>query len=114
VPLKSDRREGSIQETVRIDQSAWFSLTAEGPAGSHPLDALYPQAATSAVRVYVGEQKIRNKHSAEYFIRWIDTLQTMAEAWSGWRSPKERSHVLGQFSDARDVYRRLSREAPEK
>jgi hypothetical protein len=114
VPLNANSRGARIQETVRIDQSAWFSLTAEGPAGSHPLDALYPQAATSAVRVYVGAQKIRNRHSAEYFIRWIDKLQAMAEAWPGWRSSKERSHVLGQFSEARDVYQRLGTEAPEK
>ena len=114
VPLNADSRGASIQEMVRIDQSAWFSLTAEGPAGSHPLDAIYPQAATSAVRVYVGAQKIRNRASAEYFIHWIDKLQEMAEAWPGWRSPKEKTHVMGQFSDARDVYKRLSAEAPEK
>jgi hypothetical protein len=114
VPLNADSRSASIQETVRIDQSAWFSLTAEGPAGSHPLDALYPQATTSAVRVYAGAQRIRNRYSAEYFIRWIDKLQAMAEAWPGWRSEKERKHVLGQFSEARDVYRRLSAEAPER
>jgi TolB protein len=114
LPLNADSRGASIQETVRADQSAWFSLTAEGAVGSHPLDALYPQAATSAVRVYVGAQKIRNRHSAEYFIRWIDKLQAMAEAWPGWRSPKEKTHVLGQFSEARDVYQRLSTEAPER
>jgi len=114
LPLNTDSRGASIQDTVRIDQSAWFSLTAEGAVGSHPLDALYPQAATSAVRVYVGAQKIRNRHSAEYFIHWIDKLQAMAEAWPGWRSPTEKIHVLGQFSEARDVYKRLSGEAPEK
>jgi len=114
VPLNANSRGAKFQETVPINQSAWFSLTAEGPARSHPLDALYPQAVTSAIRVYVGAQKIRNRHSAEYFIRWIDKLQAMAEAWSGWRSLKEKNHVLGQFSEARDVYKRLSTEAPER
>ena len=111
--LNADKRGARIQETVRIDESAWFSLTAEGPIGSHPIDALYPQAATSAVRVYVGAQKIRNRESAVYFIRWIDKLQSMAEAWPGWRSPKEQDHVLGQFREARDIYQRLASEPPQ-
>ena len=112
--LNAESRGARLQETVRIDESAWFSLTAEGPAGSHPLDALYPQAATSAVRVYVGAQKIRSRQSAQYFVRWIEKLQAMAEAWPGWRSEKEKSHVLGQFSEASDVYRRLAAEAPAR
>lgn len=114
VPLGKDRLGARIQETVRIDESAWFSLTAEGPAGSHPLDALYPQAATSAIRVYVGEQKIRSRESAEYFVRWIDKLLGMADAWPDWRSAKERDHVFGQFREARDIYRRLAAEGLPK
>ena len=78
------------------------------------MDALYPQASTSAIRVTVGEQKIRSRESAEYFIRWIDKLQTMAEAWPGWRSPKERDHVFGQFREARETYQRLRAEALAK
>jgi hypothetical protein len=114
VPLNADSRGARIQETVRIDESSWFSLTAEGPARSHPVDALFPQAATSAVRVYVGSQKIRNRESAKYFIRWIDKLQAMAETSPGWRSEKERNHVFDQFREAREIYNRLSTEAGEK
>ena len=111
LPLDAGGRAARLHETVRIDESAWFSLMAEGPERSHPLDALFPQAATNAVRVYVGTQKIRSGQSAQYFVRWIEKLQAMAEAWPGWRSEKEKSHVLGQFSKATDVYRRLASEA---
>jgi TolB protein len=111
VALSKDKRMASLQENVRIDQSSWFSLTAEGPVGSHPIDALYPQAATSAIRVYVGQQKIRNRESAEYFIQWIDKLRAMAEAWLGWRSQKEKDHVFSQFQEARHVYEHLAAEA---
>ncbi len=111
VPLNPDRLGAHLEERLRVDQSAWFSLMAEGKVGSHPIDALYPQAATSAIRVYVGEQRIRNSRSAEYFIRWIDKLQTMAEAWPDWRSQKERDHVFAQFREARQTYERLASEA---
>jgi hypothetical protein len=111
LPLSEDKRGARIQKTVQIDRSAWFSLTAEGPAGSHPMDALFPQAATSAIRVYVGDRKIRSYESSDYFIRWIDKLQRMAEVWPGWRSSRERDHVLGQFREASAIYRRLGDEA---
>jgi hypothetical protein len=99
-----------FREQVAVTASSWFSLYAEGPP--YPLlDAEFPQAATNAVRVYVGGQKIRNRASAEYFIRWIDKLRQMAEAWPWWRSQQEKDHVFAQFDEARRVYERLAREA---
>src|SRR5262249_11991699 len=111
IPLSADRRTATFHEPVTLKRSGWFSLTAEGPPASHPIDANYPQAATSPVRVYIGEQKIRNRQSAEYFVRWIDKLQVMAEAWPGWRSQAEKDHVFGQFGEARQIYQRLARES---
>ena len=111
IPLSPDKRSATFHESVTLQRSGWFSLTAEGPPASHPIDANYPQAATSPIRVYVGEQKIRNRQSAEYFVRWIDKLQVMAEAWPGWRSQAEKDHVFSQFSEARQVYQRLARES---
>ena len=69
-----------------------------------------PQAGTNAIRVYVGDQKIRSPESAQYFIRWIDQLKAMAEQWPSWRSQKERQHVFSQFEEARRVYQRLAAE----
>ena len=37
----------------------------------------------------------------------------MAEAHPGWRSDREKTHVLGQFQEARAVYERLLEEAQE-
>jgi hypothetical protein len=95
---------------IEIDRSSWFSLYAEGPF-SELLDVRFPQAGSNAVRVYVGDQKIRNRASAQYFIRWIDKLTSMADQWPWWRSEAERKHVLGQFSEARRVYEKLASEA---
>jgi hypothetical protein len=114
LPLTGDRRHVVFHDSISITQSAWFSLSAEGAPTSHPIDAAYPQATTSAIHVYVGDQKIRNRESAQYFIRWIDKLQGMAEAWPGWRSQKEKDHVFSQFKEARQFYERLSAEAGEK
>jgi WD40 repeat protein len=99
-----------LETEVPVQDSSWFSLYAEGPF-SEFLDVRFPQAGTNAVRVYVGGRKIRNRASAEYFIRWIDKLTSMADQWPWWRSQTERNHVLGQFKEARGVYERLAAEA---
>ena len=48
---------------------------------------------------------------ADYFVRWIDRLTEMAAEHPGWRSDREREHVLQQFLEARAVYVRRGREA---
>ncbi len=100
-----------FREQVKVDRSSWFSLVAEGAPGGLPIDPAFPQAGTNAIRVYVGDGKIRNRESAEYFIAWIDKLRTLAEKAPGWRSQAEKDHVFAQFDEARRVYQRLSTEA---
>ncbi len=108
----ADGRCAQLDTEIAVKASGWYSLYAEGPH-TELLDVEYPQAATNAIRVYVGEQKIRNRASAEYFLRWIDKLKTMAEEWPWWRSQKERDHVFAQLDEARRVYQRLAAEAQQ-
>jgi len=67
-------------------------------------------AATNTVRLYVGDGKIRDRASAEYFIRWIDQLRPEVEKWPWWASPGEKDHVLAQYEEARRVYEKLAEE----
>ena len=113
-PLTDGQTEVSVEEAIEVRESGWFTLTATGPRRSHPLETGYPMAATNAIRVYVGDGKIRSRPSAEYFVRWIDRLKQQAAEWPDWRSPEEKAHVLGQFDEARGVYERLAREADEE
>jgi hypothetical protein len=99
---------GGLRESVEVGESAWFAMYAEGPEFRW-LDAEYPQALTNCVRVYVGEGKIRNRASAEYFLRWEAKLRGMAQAWPWWRSDAEKAHVFAQFDQARRVYVELAR-----
>ena len=108
--ISGDRRNASFEGEIAVESSGWFSLYAEG-AASEFLDATYAQAGTNAVRVYVGDQKIRNAASAEYFVRWIDKLRALAEAWPWWRSQAEKDHVYSQFQQAQDIYRGFVAEA---
>jgi len=113
MPVASQTGKPCAELTAEIDvkDSGWYALYAEGPY-SELLDVRMPQAGTNAIRVYVGDQKIRNRESAQYFIRWIDRLRAMAEAWPWWRSQQEREHVFGQFGEARKVYENLADATP--
>jgi TolB protein len=93
-----------FRERVRVTESGWYSLYAEGPP-HRDLDAAWPQAATNAIRVYVGNGRIRDPESSRYFLRWIDKLQTLAAAWPWWRTEGEKQHVFAQFDEASKIYR---------
>ena len=103
LPLSADQKSATLTATVPVTASGWYALYAEGPKSGY-LDAAYSQASTNAIRVYVGDQKIRNKASAEYFVKWIDKLHDLAEEWPFWRSQAEKDHVYAQFRQARAVY----------
>ena len=47
---------------------------------------------------------MRSREDADYFIRWIDDITRQADTHPGWRSEKERKHVLDQFGQARRVF----------
>ena len=113
IPLGEDRRSVDFSERVEISKSGWFSLNVEGEAYPKGDADTFAQAVTNGVRVYVGEQKIRSRESAEYFLRWIDKLRGMAEGWEGWRSEQEKAHVFAQFEEAKAVYRQRALEALE-
>jgi Tol biopolymer transport system component len=104
--LKELPKSGAFRETVPVAHSGWYTLYAEGQADNR-LDTIFPQATTNAVRVYVGDEKIHDAESAEYFLRWMDKLKELTAAWPGWRSDAEKKHVDEQIAQARAVYERL-------
>ena len=86
-------------------------IAASNSKPQHPVDDSYIVGETSPVYVYKGTQAIRSKEDAAYFIRWIDDITKQAQAHSGWRSERERSHVIGQFQQARKVFEQRGNEA---
>jgi hypothetical protein len=112
LPLNADKTAARLEERVDVSDSSWFSLSAEGAPAFAPVDPSFPQAGTAAVRVYVGEKKIRNRESAQYFIRWLDKLKVMAEQWPGWGSQLEKDRVFAQIREARQRYEQFAKEAP--
>ena len=112
VPLDPDRKSGYLKTEIPIDKSGWILLRAEGkPEERFPLDTGFAQAFTNPVWISVGGQPVRDKSAAEYGMKWIDKLRTLAEAHPGWRSQQEKDDVFAQFAEARKVYERFAAEA---
>lgn len=106
-----DGRTLSFTENATVDASGWFALVAEGEDLSTPSPEVFSQAVTNCIRIYEGDQKIRNAESADYFLKWIAKLRTMTENPDLWRSPAEEQHVFAQYQRAEDVYKERQREA---
>ncbi len=107
-----DRTAITLDLDVTFQDSGWVHIRAWGNAAERfPVDVDYAQAFSNPVWVTVGGAPIRDRESAEYGIEWIDKLRELAEAWPGWRSEAERTHVFGQFDEARAIYERFAREA---
>ena len=100
----------AFTKDLRINNSSWITLQVSASNGIHPIDAAFPQATTNPIWIMVGKQPVRSKISANYFINWIDKLSQMAFSHPGWRSQREREHVLEQFKEAREIYKQLSME----
>lgn len=91
---------------LEITDSGWCHLRTEGdPRNRSMLDVAYAQAFTNPIWIKVGDNPVQDNDSANYALRWIDRLQELAEQWPGWRSQAEKTHVYGQFDEARAIYR---------
>ena len=112
IPFGGDRRSLEVERTLRVERSSWIHVRVQGdPEDRFPLDTSYPLALTNPVWVTVGGAPVRSRSAADYALRWIDKLQTMAELWPGWRSDAEKEHVYAQFDEARAIYRARREEA---
>jgi len=114
VVVTADPAAGRFRKTLTADRSGWYTLRALGSKAEKPTDDLFPYAETGAIYVICGDRPIRSRADAEYFIRWIDDITRQADQHPGWRSQRERRHVLGQFAEARKVFEQRAAEAAER
>jgi hypothetical protein len=106
-------RHGELHKRIPVTRSGWLTLRAIGNTPHHPVEDAYVVAETSPVYVYCGDEPIRSREDAEYFLRWVDDVGRQVEADSNWNSERERSHVLDQFAAARRVFEQRAKEAKQ-
>jgi hypothetical protein len=104
VPLAGTRTRADTVVTLPVDSSGWYVLRAYSDRPRLPVLDLYPFASTSPFYVTVGNQPVRSKEDAEYFLTWIDRVREEVEKHTGWNTPAEREQVLRMINQARSVF----------
>ena len=105
IPLNPDGKSADATIPLPVTKSAWLTLRAWSRHSSATVLDIYPFATTSPIYVTVGGKPIRSPESANWFIRWIERLEQLAEAHSGWNTSEERAEVLRHLADAKEVFR---------
>jgi hypothetical protein len=111
--VRAGGRHGELRKRVPVSRSGWLTLRAIADGSHHPVEDPYVVAETSPVYVYCGDEPIRSRADAEYFLRWVDDVARQAEANQAWNSDRERRHVLDQFAAARRVFEQRAKEAKQ-
>ena len=106
IPLTGDRMQARTVVPLDVDRSSWFVLRAYADGPQSPILDLYPFASTSPIYVTVGDEPVRSREDAEYFLTWIDRLREDVEAHDGWNTAAERSAVLALIANARAEFER--------
>jgi hypothetical protein len=100
----SSRTSVTVDTTVDVARSGWYSVRAWNERGTQPVLDIYPFATTSPIYVTVAGAPIRSRSDAEWFVAWIDRLDAAARASADWNTPAEREAVLRQIAEARQVF----------
>jgi TolB protein len=106
IPLSGTRTQLDTTITLRVTRSGWYLLRAKGNHPAYPILDVYPYATTSPIYVIVGNQAIRSRADADYFIAWIDRLLAGAFASNDWNNEAERTSSLALLRRAREEFLR--------
>jgi imidazolonepropionase-like amidohydrolase len=114
IPLQGDRTSADTTISLPVVQSGWYTLRAWSAQPAEPILDLYPFATTSPIYVVVGNQPIRSRADADYFLAWIDRLEEGARTHQGWNNDHEKSMVLDHIARARSEIARRGAEASQR
>jgi TolB protein len=114
LPLTGDRTALDTTVTVTVSRSGWYLLRAYSDQAEEPVLDIYPFATTSPIYVGVGGRPVRSTGDAEFFLHWIDRLESAAAGHPGWNSSAERRGVLERIRLARAEFERRSASEPSR
>jgi hypothetical protein len=112
IPLRGDRTTARDTVSISVARSGWYVLRAWSERPALPILDLYPFGSTSPIYVRVGQEPVRSREDADFFVRWIDRLDQATQAHEAWNTPEERDHVLQLLAQARAWYAEQAAAAP--
>ncbi len=111
VPMSAGGTRADATLPVPAGGSGWYVLRAWSAGAAEPVLDIYPYATTSPIYVTVGGRPVRSAPDANFFVRWIERLESAAAAHAGWNTAAEKSEVLERLAAARAAFRKRADEA---
>lgn len=106
IPLGGSRTSADTTVSLDISASSWLVLRAYSDKAIEPILDIYPFGTTSPVYLSLAGRPQKSARDSEYFIKWLDRLNTAVSAHSGWNSAQEKREVLERIRLAREEFLR--------
>jgi WD40 repeat protein len=103
-PARGDRMSVSGRRLLEVRESGWYVLRAYAAKPAEPILDLYPFATTSPIYVEAGDDPVRSKEDAEFFVAWVDRLIGAIAGRDDWNTPAEKEAVTRTLDAARAVF----------
>jgi hypothetical protein len=95
------------EQEVPLERSGWLALRTTGPAhADSPGGEAY--AHTSPVYVEVAGRPLAARADAQFFLEWINRLETAVRERDRIPTPAEKARVMAQLEAARVVYAKIA------
>jgi len=110
IPLGKNGKEGVFRKRLPVTHSGWFTLRAIGAKSHHPMTIPMwsPRPARCMSTAAIGPSLPRRRRIL-HPLDW--TTSRVSQSTSGWRTERERKHVLDQFDEARRIFEQRAGEA---
>jgi len=93
-----------ISGTLPLAHSGWCLLRSWNEKSQHPILDAYPYATTSPIYIRIGDEPVKSKNDAAYFVAWIDRLIATVQSHPDWNNEAEKNSVLDILHRARKIY----------
>ena len=103
IPLNGDRTSADFEGTLNASGTGWLLLRASNDDSTPEVLDAYAYATTNPVFLGASGAAVHCGADADYFLKWIDRLETAAAAQDGYNTDEERERTLAEIRAARAV-----------
>jgi TolB protein len=103
IRLSGTRMSADFEGNLPVAGNGWLLVRAWNDAASPEIFDLYPYATTNAFFYRTSDAAVHCGNDAQFFVHWIDRLETMAAAHQGYNTAAERETTLNEIHAARAI-----------
>lgn len=104
IALDRSRTRADFEGTIKVPENGWLLVRAWSDEAHPFVFDLYPYGTTNAFFFERPNTAIHCGPDADYFIAWLDRLESAAAVHEAYNTPAERETTLAEIRAARDVF----------